>query len=220
MSIKPNSDLSAFCPSPLFLISPLRGSFLKGHVLQQAVRADACTVCLYAVLHLSSHSSPSASVNLLPAQQPANQPVQACCQGNGCLGDTSFVSHTSFSSSFFLSLPYSHSFFLFHSLCYLFAHRYVSLPLSSHLSFCLTPFLSLILPLTLFKWTGCSDATVPSNYKFIKKMKIITKSGFLCSISRNSHCATDTHSQPALPSYIVFVYTRINRCRLDLSHLT
>lgn len=43
------------------------------------------SVCLSA-LHLSFHTPASASINPLPTQQPANQPVQASCYGNSCLG--------------------------------------------------------------------------------------------------------------------------------------
>lgn len=74
---------------------PSLAPFLTGRVVQRDVHADA-SVSMYTAPHLSFHTPASASISPLPTQQPANQPVQASCYGNGCLGDNSFVSRTSF----------------------------------------------------------------------------------------------------------------------------
>lgn len=58
--------------SPLFGVLPDRPCAVAGCLCR-------CLHVTYAAPHLSSHISASASINLLPAQQPANQPVQACC---------------------------------------------------------------------------------------------------------------------------------------------
>lgn len=128
-------------------------------------------VCMSAPFHLSSHISASASINLLPAQQPANQPVWACCYGNGCLGDISFVFNTSFSSSLFLSLPHSHSFVLFLLLYYVFAHLCLSasllrLSLTLSFSFFLSSFGSIS---SNDRWRACFNAPKPSYYAFKNK---------------------------------------------------
>lgn len=119
---------------------PSLGPLLTGRVVQQAVHADA-RVSMYTAPHLSFHTPASASISPLPTQQPANQPVQASCYGNGCLGDNSFVSRTSFPVILlsFSTLTFPRSFL----------SSQLSDCLSSHICLCLVVFPSFIVFLGL-----------------------------------------------------------------------